>query len=127
ALETFSHMHTIAQQLEEPYFQTLALMNIGVELERAGEKQKAVEYLEKARDLSFHTSKKVAAMVHSYLARGYASSCDALRFQRAIESAQTLMSHSKPDKDNDSDQVHYSMSSILAELSNGYPEIRKPR
>ena len=71
-------MSTLAHQLEEPYFQTLALMNIGVERERAGEKHKAVASLERARDLSFHTSKKVAAMVHSYFARAYASSGDAL-------------------------------------------------
>ncbi len=127
AIEAFSHMHTIAIQLDEPYFQALALMNIGVELERTGEKQKSIEHLEKARDLSFHTSIKVAAMVHSYLARAYASNGDALRFQRAIESAQTLMSRSKPESDFDTDQVHYSMSSILAELSYGYPEINEPR
>jgi tetratricopeptide (TPR) repeat protein len=127
ALETFSHMYTIAKQLEEPYFLTLALMNMGVELERAGEKQKAIEHLEKARDLSFQTSKKVAAMVHSYLARAYASNSDALRFQRAIETAQTLMNRSKQNNDDDTDQVHYSMSSILAELSYGYPEIGEPR
>jgi tetratricopeptide (TPR) repeat protein len=127
AIETFAHMHSIALQLNEPYLQALALMNIGVELERTGEKQKAVEHLEKARDLSFHTSKKVAAMVHSYLARAYASSGDALRFRRAIESAQTLMSHSKPESDDDADQVHYSMSNILAELSYGYPEINEPQ
>ena len=52
ALATFSHMHTIAQELGEPYFLTLALMNIGVELERIGDKRGAVEHLEKARDTS---------------------------------------------------------------------------
>ena len=127
ALETFAHMNSIALQLNEPYLQALALMNMGVELERIGEKHKAVEHLEKARDLSFHTSKNVAAMIHSYLARAYASSGDALRFQRAIESAQTLMSHSRPDSDDGIDQVHYSMSNILAELSYGYPEINEPQ
>lgn len=126
ALETFAHMHSIALQLNEPDLQALALMNMGVELERAGEKHKAVEHLEKARDLSFHTSKKVAAMVHSYLARAHASSGDALRFQRAIESAQTLMNHSRPENDDGIDQVHYFMSNILAELSYGYTEINQP-
>lgn len=125
ALETFSHMHTIAQELEEPYFLTLALMNIGVELERIGKKKASVEHLEKARDMSFQTSKDVAAMVSSYLARAYASSGDALRFQRAIDTAQTLMSYSA-NRGDDPNQVHYSMSSILAERSYGYNEINEP-
>src|SRR5579859_2957419 len=34
AFETFAHMHSIALQLNEPYLRALALMNMGVELER---------------------------------------------------------------------------------------------
>lgn len=127
ALEAFASMYTIAKQLDEPYFITLALMNMGVELERAGQKQAAIEHLEKARDISFDTSKEVAALVYSYLGRAYASNGDALRFQRAIDTAQNFMSRLKQNPDNDTNHVFYSMSSVLAELSYGYPEIGEPR
>jgi tetratricopeptide (TPR) repeat protein len=127
ALQSFTKMSHIAKQLGEPSLLTLALMNIGVELERAGRKQEAVEFLEKARDLSFETSREIAALVHSYLARAYASNGDALRFQRAIDTAQTLLSRLKQSKGHDDNQVFYSLSSVLAELSYGYPEIGEPQ
>ena len=127
AIAAYSNMYNIAKQLDEPYFLTLALMNMGVELERIGQKHEAIEHLEKARDTSFETSKEVAALVHSYLARAYASHRDGLRFQRAIETAQTLMSHLKHNPDNDTNHVFFSMSGVLAELSYGYPAIGEPR
>ncbi len=127
ALQSFRKMSQIAKQLGEPYFLTLALMNIGVELERVGRTKEAVEFLEKARDLSFETSREIAALVHSYLARAYASNGDALRFQRAIDTAQTLLSRLKQSKGHDDNHVFYSLSSVLAELSYGYPEIGEPR
>ena len=67
ALQCYSKMNQIAEQLGEPYFLTLAQMNIGVELERVGHKKEAVELLEKARDTSFGTSREIASMVHAYL------------------------------------------------------------
>lgn len=127
ALEAFTNMYTIAKQLEDPYFLALALMNMGVELERADQKQAAIEHLEEARDFTFETSKDVAAIVSSYLARAYASAGDSLRFQRAIERAETLMSRLKLDTDHDSNHVFYSLSSVMAELSYGYPEIGEPK
>jgi tetratricopeptide (TPR) repeat protein len=127
AIAAYSNMYNIAKQLDEPYFLTLALMNMGVELERIGQKHEAIEHLEKARDTSFGTSKEVAALVHSYLARAYASHGDGLRFQRAIENAQTLMSRLKQKPDNDTNHVFFSTSGVLAELSYGYPEIGEPR
>src|SRR5690348_11364357 len=67
-----------------------ALMNIGVELDRADRKQEAVEHLEHARDVSFRANKAWAALIHAYLSQIYASNGDGLRFQRASETAQTL-------------------------------------
>jgi len=127
ALQSYIKMNLIAEQLAEPYFLTLAQMNIGVELERAGHKKEAVELLEKARDTSFGTSREIAAIVHSYLARAYASERDSLRFQRAIDTAQTLISRLKQNSGHDEHQLFYSLSSVLAELSYGYPEIGEPR
>jgi tetratricopeptide (TPR) repeat protein len=127
ALQSFTKMNHIAKQLGEPYFLTLALMNIGVELERVGRKKEALEFLEKARDTSFETSREIAALVNSYLARAYASNGDALRFQRAIDTAQTLLSRLKQSKGHDENHIFYSLSSVLAELSYGYPEIGEPR
>jgi hypothetical protein len=102
-------------------------MNIGVELERAGRKKEAVELLEKARDTSSETSRKIAALVHSYLARAYASDGESLRFQRAIDKAQTPISRLKQSSGHDKNHVFYSLSSVLAELSYGYPEIGEPQ
>src|SRR5438067_12737988 len=120
-------MKRIAEQLGEPYFLTLAQMNIGVELERTGRKEEAVELLEKACDTSFGTSREIAALIHSYLARAYASDGDSLRFQRAIDTAQTLISRLKQQSGHDENHVFYSLSSVLAELSYGYPEIGEPQ
>jgi tetratricopeptide (TPR) repeat protein len=127
ALQSYSKMNQIAEQLGEPYFLTLAQMNMGVELERTGHKKEAVELLEKARDTSFGTSREIAALVHSYLARAYASDGDSLRFQRAIDTAQTLISRLKQNSGHDENHIFYSLSSVLAELSYGYPEIGEPR
>lgn len=126
ALEAFSNMYNIAKQLEEPYFLALALMNMGVELERAGQKQEAIVHLEQARDFTFDTTKDVAALVNSYLARAYAGAGDSLRFQRAIDTAETLMSRIKQNPGDDTNHVFYSLSGIMAELSYGYPEIGEP-
>jgi tetratricopeptide (TPR) repeat protein len=127
ALQSYNKMNHIAEQLGEPYFLTLAQMNMGVELERAGHKKEAIELLEKARDTSFGTSRETAALVHSYLARAYASDGDSLRFQRAIDTAQTLISRLKQSSGHDENHIFYSLSSVLAELSYGYPEIGEPR
>ncbi len=127
ALEAFTTMYTIARQLEDPYFLALALMNMGVELERAGQKQAAIEHLERARDFTFETPKDVAALVNSYLARAYASAGDGLRFQRAIDTAETLLSRLKQSPGGDTHHVFYSLSGVMAELSYGYPEIGEPR
>jgi tetratricopeptide (TPR) repeat protein len=127
ALECYYKMNRIAEQLGDPYFLTLAQMNIGVELERADHKKEAVALLEKARDTSFETSREIAALVNSYLARAYASNGDALHFQRAIDTALTLLSRLKQSSGQDENHLFYSLSGVLAELSYGYPEIGEPQ
>lgn len=74
---------------------------------------------EEARDFTFDTSKDVAALVNSYLARAYASAGDGLRFQCAIDRAETLMSRLKLDTDHNTNHVFYSLSGVMAELSYG--------
>jgi tetratricopeptide (TPR) repeat protein len=125
ALDTYASMYDTAKQLGEPATLAHALMNIGVELDRAGRKQEAVEHLEHARDISFRANKAWAALIHSYLSRIYAGSGDSLRFQRASETAQTLAIH-LPTYENDEEAVFYNMSGVLAERSYGYLEIGKP-
>jgi tetratricopeptide (TPR) repeat protein len=114
-----------AKHLGEPATLAHALMNIGVELDRADRKQEAVEHLEHARDVSFRANKAWAALIHSYLSRIYASSGESLRFQRASETAQTL-AISLPAYENGEEAVFYNMSGVLAERSYGYMEIGKP-
>ncbi len=67
----------------------------------------------------------MAALIHSYLSRVYASNGESLRFQRASETAQTLAVY-LPAYENDEEAVFYNMSGVLAERSYGYLEIGKP-
>ncbi len=125
ALEAYQGMHETAKQLGEPGTLAHALMNVGVELERAGRTPEALDYLEQARDVSFDASKAWAALVHSYLSRAYAGAGDSLRFQRASETAQKLAVY-LPEYEDDEEAVFYNMSGVLAERSSGYLEIGKP-
>jgi len=125
ALKTYKGMYDTAKQLGEPGPLAHALMNMGVELERGGRKQEAVDCLEQARDISFDASKAWAALIHSYLSRIYASAGDDLRFQRASEQAQKLAIHLS-SYDDDNEAVFYNMSGILAERSYGYLALGKP-
>jgi tetratricopeptide (TPR) repeat protein len=65
--------------------------------------------------------------VASTLARAYTSDGDSLRFQRAIDTAQTLISRLKQNSGHDENHIFYSLSSVLVELSYGYREIGEPR
>lgn len=127
AQQSFLKMLEIAKQLGEPTTLAHALMNTGTELGRAGQTQEAVNMLEEARDVSFETSRQVAALINAYLARAYAGIGDALHFQRAIDRAQTLATHLKKDFSEDSDFVFHTLSGILAERSYGYLEINEPK
>jgi tetratricopeptide (TPR) repeat protein len=123
AMKIFQYMYAIADQLEEPTWLAHALLTVGTELERAGQKKEAIEHLEHARDLSFETSKNVAAYVHAYLARCYGSIKDADRFERAINTARNL---APQDYGDGTDFIYHPKSGILAEQSHGYLDVSKP-
>lgn len=127
ALLAFHEMLRIAEQLGEPSSIALALMGIGTELERAGRQQEAVDRLEQARDVSFNASKQVAALVNAYLARAYASNHEATRFQRAIDTAQTIATNLGTSYGDGEDYVFHRLSGVLAERSYGYLEIGEPK
>ena len=137
ALQTFREMNKIAEQLGEPTWIAHSLLTIGVELHRAGYllrqaddtsdwatyMQEAVQYLERARDVTFNASKNVAAFVHAYLARIYGSVGDDYHFERAINTALNLA----PDSYGDgTDFVYHRLSGILAEKSYGFLDLGRP-
>lgn len=126
ALALYVRMRGIAEQLGEPATLALALMSTGAELERAGRKREAVDWLERARDISFGASKQIAAFVNSYLARAYASAGDGPRFERAAETARTLAQRLGERYGDGTDFIYARPSSVLAELSWGWLELRAP-
>jgi tetratricopeptide (TPR) repeat protein len=137
ALQTFRDMNNVAEQLGEPTWIAHALLTIGVELHRAGYllrqagdrsdwatyMKEAVQYLERARDVTFNTSKNVAAYVHAYLARMYGSAGDDYRFEGAINTALNLAPASYGDG---TDFVYHRLSGILAEKSYGFLDLGRP-
>jgi tetratricopeptide (TPR) repeat protein len=137
ALQTFRLMRLVAEQLGEPVWIAHALVAIGIEIHRTGYLLRqagypadwsaylhtATQHLEKARDVTFKTSKNVAAYVHAYLARAYGSVGDAYHFEQAIDTACTLA----PDTYGDgSDFVYHRTSGILAEKSFGFLDLGQP-
>jgi tetratricopeptide (TPR) repeat protein len=137
ALQTFREMNKVAEQLGEPTWVVHSLLAIGVELHRAGYllrqagdtsawevyMKEAVQYLERARDLTFNTSKYVAAFVHAYLARVYGSTGDDYRFERSIDTAVNLAPSTYGDG---TDFVYHRPSGILAEKSYGFIDLGQP-
>lgn len=79
-MSTYQEIFHLVKDQNEPVVLAMTLKAIGKELERQGDKQQAVAYLEEARDLSFHGSKLLIAFVQSYLIRVYAGSGDKLHF-----------------------------------------------
>jgi transcriptional regulator with XRE-family HTH domain len=126
ALTAYTKMRVTAQQLGDPATLALAEMSIGAELERAGRADDAVEWLERARDTAFGASKYVAAFVHSYLARAYASAGTRTRFERAVETARTLASGLGTRYGDGTDFVYARGGSVLAEQSWGYLRLGAP-
>jgi tetratricopeptide (TPR) repeat protein len=123
ALAEFETMHRIATELNEPATLALALMGIGTELERVGNRERAITCLEHARDVSFDASKQIAVVVNAYLARVYASAGDVNRFMRAIDTAE-MMARNLGDRHGDgTDYVYHRLSGVLAERSYGYLEV----
>jgi len=127
ALETFQGMYRTAKDLKDPVLQVHALQKVGVELNRAGQKQKAVDALDEARDLSFSTSKHVATFANAYLGHIYAAAGDPLRFERAINTAMNLADSIKDTYGDGTDFVFHKFSGILQLRSRGYLRIGEPK
>lgn len=127
AIATYEEMLQTAKEVNDPATIALALMSLGTELDRKKERQQAVNYLEEARDVSFGTSKQIAAFVNAYLARAYGSSGDTLHFQRAVDTSYTLASSLNGMYGDGTDFVFGKLSSALAEKSWGYLELGFPQ
>jgi transcriptional regulator with XRE-family HTH domain len=127
ALATFEGMYKTSVQLGDPVLQVHALQKLAVELNRVGRKQEAVNALEMARDLSFGTSKHVAAFANAYLAHIYAACGDALRFERAIHTARALADSLGDTYGDGTDFVFHKTSGILQLKSRGYLRINEPK
>ncbi len=84
------------------------------------ENKDALDYLEKARDLSFVvSSREIGAYCYSSLARGYATFGDEKRFTRAINTAITLADDMRGLPIVTKDYVFHAYSAVLEEKSNG--------
>ena len=126
AIETFGHMYKIATQVDDPALIVHALQKLGVELNRAGRMQEAIDCLEKARDVSFRSSRHVATFANAYLAHIYADSGEGLRFERTIETALSLADSIKETYGNGTDYVYQQVSGILSIRARGYVRVREP-
>ncbi|MBV9228373.1 MAG: helix-turn-helix transcriptional regulator [Chloroflexi bacterium] len=127
-MATYEEIFNLVKNADEPAVKALALKSIGKELERKGDKQEAVDYLEEARDVSMDASKLLRAFIHSYLIRVYASNGDLLRFERAVHTGLTI-ARSLPGTYEDGTDFVYSwspVSAILAEQSWGYISLGQP-
>ncbi len=127
ALDTFSHMYSVAKQSGDLILIVHALQKIGVELKRVGRMPEAINALEEARDISFSTSKQVAAFTNAYLAHMYATNGDALHFERAINTAQSLAEPLKESYGDGTDFIFQKFSGILVLRSRGYLHIHEPK
>lgn len=126
ALNTFYHMYDIAKQADNFILIAHALQKIGVELKRAGKLQEAIYALEEARDISFRTSKHVAAFTNAYLAHMYSTSGDILRFERSINTALDLAEPLKESYGDGTDFIFQKFSGILILKSRGYLHVGQP-
>lgn len=127
ALHTFYTMYDAAKQAGDCTLIAHALQKIGVELKRMGRIQDAINALEEARDISFKTSKHVAAFTNAYLAHMYATSGDALRFERAINTALSLAEPMREHYGDGTDFIFQKFSGILILKSRGYLHVGQPK
>lgn len=127
ARERYEAMRRTASRLGDPTTEAIALMSMGSELARAGERQAGVEALERARDIAFRADKATAAFVHSYLARAYAMAGEEARFERAIETARTLAEGLGATYGDGANYIYAGPSSVLAEMSWGYLLLDQPQ
>lgn len=126
ALKMFEKMYETATAANNPALIVHSLQKMGVELNRADRQQDAINALEKARDVSFRSSKHVAAFANAYLAHIYADSGEATRFERSIETAILLAEPLKESYGDGTDYVYQRMSGILSIRARGYVRIKKP-
>lgn len=113
-------MLDLATQPRDTLSETIALARIGVELLR-DENKESLEYLERARDLSFSTSsKEIAAYGYCFLARAYATFEDEKRFMQAINTAINLADGMKGVPVVTKDYTFHAYSAILEEKTNGF-------
>src|SRR5262249_25173393 len=124
-MQIYQEIFRLVEHEAEPSLRALALKSIGKELERQGNMQEAVFYLEEARDAALEGSRLLRAFIQSYLIRVYGSSGDLVRFERAVQTG-LMLAHSLPGTYQDGDDSIYSwspVSAILAEQSWGYLEL----
>jgi transcriptional regulator with XRE-family HTH domain len=119
---SLKYSHEMLEQAEkagDSKSKCIAMVRIGIELLR-DENKDALDYLEKARDLSFVlSSKEIGAYCYSSLARGYATFRDEKRFMQAIDTAITLADNMKGLPIVTKNYVFHAYSAILEEKSNG--------
>ena len=115
------------KEANDAVLQIQAMQKIGVEQKRLKNHALAVEALEKARDLSFETSRHVQAHTHAYLSHIYAAAGDALRFERASEMAQRFAAPLGDSYGDGTDFVFHKMSGILQLRSRGYLRTGQPQ
>lgn len=127
ALVKFRKMNVIAKAIDDPGTLAMSYLNVGTELERAGQQQEAIEYLELARDESFRASKHIMVVVNAYLARAYASAGQAKKFRRAIDVALRTAKSIEMSYGDGTDFVFHSLSGVMAEKSYGLLEIGAPQ
>lgn len=126
AIGTFYDMYDAAKQSGDLLLIIHSLQKIGVELKRTGKMPDAINALEEARNASFNSSKHIAAFTNAYLAHMYTTNGDALRFERAINTAISLAEPLKESHGNGTDFIFQKFSGILVLKSRGYLRIGEP-
>lgn len=126
-MQVYEEIFSLVKNETEPSIRALVLKSIGKELNRNGEHQEAVSYLEEARDAAIDGSRLLRAFVHSYLIRAYGGNKDALRFERAVNTGLTLAKGLREYEDGTDFIYSWSaVSAIMAEQSWGYIELGMP-
>ena len=126
-MQVYEEIFKLVEHETEPGLKALALKSIGKELNREGNHQEAVNYLEDARDAAINGSKLLRAFVQSYLIRAYGGNKDAVRFERAVNTGLTL-ARSIGEYEDGTDFIYSwsAVSAIMAEQSWGYIELGMP-
>lgn len=127
-MQVYEEIYILVNNETEPSLKALALKSIGKELNREGNHQEAVMYLEDARDAAIDGSRLLRAFIYSYLIRAYGGHKDAVRFERAVATGLTLAK--RLDGVEDGTDFIYSwsaVSAIMAEQSWGYIELGMPQ